>query len=109
MQTRLETLQRLATLYAAVEEMHSNELQRMMAAVRETQIAIGIEQELARSALIDSRGALLAGDKVDWMMAETEQEAAGWRRQRLEMIRHEREKLNEAAREQYVASRLRRE
>ena len=44
MQTRLKTLQRLVSLYAAVEEMHSTELQRMTAAVREAQQAIGIEQ-----------------------------------------------------------------
>jgi hypothetical protein len=109
MQTRLETLQRLVTLYAAVEEMHSAELQRMTAAVREAQHAIGVEREFARSARIDGRGALLTGDRVSWMMAETQQEAAAWRRQGLEQIRLEREEQNEAAREQYVASRLRRE
>ena len=109
MQTRLETLQRLVTLYAAVEKMHSTELQRMASAVREAQQAIGIEQEVARSARINGRGALLAGDWVSWMMAETQQETAAWRRRRLEQIRLEREELNEAAREQYVASRLKRE
>jgi hypothetical protein len=109
MRTRLETLQRLVTLYAAVEEMHSAELQRMTAAVREAQDAIGVEQEVARSARIDGRGALLTGDGVGWVMAETQQEAVGWRRRGLERIRVEREELNEAAREQYVASRLRRE
>jgi hypothetical protein len=109
MQTRLETLQRLVTLYAAVEEMHSTELQRMASAVREAQQAIGIEQEVAQSARIHGRGALLAGDRVSWMMAETQQETAAWRRQRLEQIRLEREELNEAAREQYVASRLKRD
>jgi len=109
MQTRLETLQRLVTLYAAVEKMHSTELQRMASAVREAQQAIGIEQEVARSARISGRGALLAGDRVSWMMAETQQESAAWRRRRLEQIRLEREELNEAAREQYVASRLKRE
>jgi len=109
MQTRLETLQRLVTLYTAVEELHSTELQRMASAVREAQQAIGIEQEVARSARINGRGALLAGDRVSWMMAETQQETAAWRRQRLEQIRLEREELNEAAREQYVASRLKRE
>jgi len=43
------------------------------------------------------------------MMTEIQQEAAAWRRRRLEQIRLEREELNEAAREQYVASRLKRE
>ena len=42
-------------------------------------------------------------------MTEIQQEAAAWRRRRLEQIRLEREELNEAAREQYVASRLKRE
>src|SRR5882757_8502658 len=109
MQTRLETLQRLFTLYAAVEEMHSTELQRMTTAVREAQQVIRVEQEVARAARLDGRGALLAGDRVSWMMAETQQETAAWRRQGLEQIRLEREELSEVAREQYVASRLRRE
>jgi hypothetical protein len=43
------------------------------------------------------------------MMAESQQETVAWRRRGLEPIRLEREKLSEAAREQYVASRLRRE
>jgi hypothetical protein len=109
MQTRLDTLQRLVSLYAAVEEMHSTELQRMGSAVRAAQQAIGIEQEVARSARVNGREALLAGDRVSAVMAETQQKTAGWRRRRLEQIRLEREKLNEAAREQYVASRLKRE
>jgi len=109
MQPRLKTLQRLATLYAAAEEMHSIELQRMTAAVREAQQAIGVEQEVARSARTDGRGALLTEDRVGWMMAESQQETAAWRRRRLEQVRVEREKLNDAAREQYVTSRMKRE
>ena len=109
MQSKLETLQRLVTLYAAVEEMHSTELQRMTAAVREAQQVIRAEQEVARAARLDGRGALLAGDRMSWTMAETQQETAAWRRRGLEQIHLEREELSEAAREQYVASRLRRE
>ena len=109
MQTRLEALQRLVTLYAAVEEMHSTELQRMASAVREAQQAIEIEQDVARSAWIDGCGALLEGDRLGWKTAETQREVAALRRRSLEQIRLEREELNEAAREQYVASRLKRE
>jgi hypothetical protein len=109
MQTRLETLQRLVSLYAAVEEMHSTELQRTGSAVRAAQQAIGIEQDAARWARVNGREALLAGDRLSAVMAETQQKTAGWRRRRLEQIRLERENLNEAAREQYVASRLKRE
>ena len=46
---------------------------------------------------------------MSWMMAETQQETAESRRRALEQIRVEREELNDAAREQYVASRLKRE
>jgi hypothetical protein len=109
MQPRLETLVRLMALYAAVEEMHLAELQRMTAAVRETQQAIRIEREVARSARVDIREALFVGDRVSWTMAETQQEAAESRRRALEQIRVGREELSGAAREQYVASRLRRE
>jgi hypothetical protein len=109
MQTRLDTLQRLASLYTAVEEMHLTELQRRTAAVLEAKQAIGVEQGVVRWARGDGRGALQAGDRLGWATAETQQESAAWRRERLEQIRLEREELNEDARERYVASRLRRE
>jgi hypothetical protein len=109
MQPRLETLRRLVTMYSAVEEMHSTELQRMTAAVREAQQAIGVQLNMAQSARMDGRGALRDGDRMAWKFAETRQEAAGWRRRGLEQIRLRREELNDAAREQYVASRLKRE
>jgi hypothetical protein len=109
MQPRLETLQRLVTLYAAVEEMHSTELQRMTSAVRETEQAIGVEQQVARSARLDGHEALLTGDRMGRILAETQKNTAGWRRRGLEQIRLEREELSDAAREQYVASRLKKE
>ncbi|MBB5315724.1 hypothetical protein [Tunturibacter empetritectus] len=109
MSTRLETLQRLMNLYAAVEQMHSTELQRLTTAVREAQQAIAVEQCAAQVARIDGRKALTEGDRVGWMMSETQQETAGWRRQKLEEVRVGREELSDAAREQYVASRLKKE
>jgi hypothetical protein len=109
MPPRLQTLKRLVTLYGVVEEMHSVELQRMAAAVREAQQAIGVQQQVARSARFDGRDALMAEDRVGWEIAETQAESAGWKRRRLEQIRSEREVLSDAAREQYVASRLKSE
>ena len=97
MQPRLKTLVRLVTLYAAVEEMHLAELQRMTAAVSETQEAIRVEREAARSARVDMREALLAGDRVSWTMAETQQEIAASRQLTLEQIRAGREELSDAA------------
>src|SRR5258708_37008437 len=98
MRTRLETLQRLIALYGAVEELHSTELQRMTAAVREAQQVIRAEQEVARAARTDGRGALLAGDRVSWMMTETRQETAGGRHGVVERIRLKRARRSEAAR-----------
>jgi ribosomal protein S1 len=102
-------LRRLVDLYAVVEEIHSTELQRMTAAVRETELAIVAEQHLAKSTRIDGRDALAIGDRVGWMMYETQQKTAAWRLQRIEQIRQEREQTNDAARQQYMASRLKRE
>jgi DNA-binding helix-hairpin-helix protein with protein kinase domain len=109
MSTRLETLQRLMNLYAAVEQMHSTELQRLTTAVREAQQAIAVEQSAAEVARIEGRKALTEGDRVGWMMSETQQETAWWKRQKLEEIRVDRQELSDAAREQYVASRLKKE
>ena len=109
MRPRLQTLKRLVTWYGVVEEMHSVELQRMTAAVREAQQAIGVQQQAARSARVDGRDALMADDRMGWEIAETQRESAGWKRRRLEQIRSEREVLSDEAREQYVVSRLKSE
>src|SRR5277367_4477115 len=109
MRSRLETLRRLAGLYAAVEEMHATELQRIAGAVLEAKNAIGVEREAGRLARLEGREALQSGDRVNWIMSETRQETAAWRRKKLEEIRIRREQLNDAAREQYVASRLKRQ
>lgn len=109
MRARLATLKRLVRLYGVVEEMHSVELQRMTAAVLEAQQAIGVQHEAVRAARFDGRDALNAGDRMGWTMAETLRETAGWKRRRLEEIRLELEGLSDAAKEQYVASRLKSE
>jgi hypothetical protein len=109
MQQRLETLRRLVNLHAVVEEMHSTDLQRMTAAVREAEQAIVGELEVAASARMDGRGALIAEDREGWLMSEIQHETAGWRRQRLEQVRLQREQLNDEVLQQYVASRLKRE
>src|SRR5580698_6156078 len=101
MSTRLEALQRLMNLYAAVEQMHSTELQRMTIAVHEAQRAIEMEQSVAQAARVDGREALSVEDRAGWMMSETQLETAGWRAQTLQKIRVERQVLSDAAREQY--------
>jgi len=109
MPPRLQTLKRLVTLYGVVEEMHSLELQQRTAAVQEAQQAIEVQQQVARSSRFDGRDALMADDRMGWEIAETQRESAGWKRRRLEQMRLEREVLSDAAREQYLASRIKSE
>jgi hypothetical protein len=109
MQPRAQRLKRLVNLYGIVEEMHALELQRMAASVREAERAIEAQQRIAQLARFDGRDALAEGDRMGWTAAETQQETAGWRRLRIEQVRAEREALNKAVREQYMASRLKNE
>jgi hypothetical protein len=109
MPPRLQTLKRLVTLYGVIEEMHSLELQQRTAAVQEAQQAIEVQQQVARSARFGGRDALMADDRMGWEIAETQRESAGWKRRRLEQMRLEREVLSDAAREQYLASRIKSE
>jgi hypothetical protein len=109
MPPRLQTLKRLVTLYGVVEEMHSLELQQRTAAVWEAQQAIKVQQQVTRSSRFDGRDALMADDRMGWEIAETQRESAGWKRRRLEQMRLEREVLSDAAREQYLASRIKSE
>ncbi|HZY60981.1 MAG TPA: hypothetical protein VFE38_00550 [Edaphobacter sp.] len=105
MQSRLMALKRLASLYGDVEEMHSVELQRANAAVREAEQAIGAEQRFVRSSNVEGRRALAAGDRLDWRAAQMQREMAEWRQQRLQQVHRERELVNDEAMKRYVASR----
>ncbi|MCU1320287.1 MAG: hypothetical protein JWP98_1805 [Edaphobacter sp.] len=109
MQARLTKLKRLAALYGVVERMHSVELQRTAAAVREVEQAVAMQQSVARSARFDSREALMTGDRLSWSLAKTQRETAEWRQERLEQIRLERQELSDVAKEQYAASRVKSE
>ena len=109
MRARMDALKRLAALYGVVEELHSVELQRATAALREARQAIGAQQDRARSARGDGRMAVTLGDRMGRTAAEVLGERADWKRRRLDEIRVGREELNDSAREQYVASRLKSE
>jgi hypothetical protein len=109
MAPRLTTLKRLVNLYDVVEQMHSAELQRMMLTVREVEQSIEVQRSAVNLAGLEGRGALMTGDHIGRLAAETQREVAGWMCERLEKIRLEREALREAAKEQYAASRLKSE
>ncbi len=109
MKSRLAGLQRLVSLYGGIEEMHSVELQRTMAAVQEARQAIEIQEGTVRRSASNGRDALKVGDRMDWKVAQVQREIAEWKQERLEQVRLERERSNDEARKQYIASRLRRE
>ncbi len=81
----------------------------MTAAVSEAEQAIVVELDVVKLSRMDGRGALMAEDRTGWLMSETRQGRARWRWQRLEEIRRQREQLSDEAKQQYVASRLKRE
>ena len=109
MQARLKVLRRLADLHGVVERSQVAELARCTTEVREAEAAIDLQQAAARSAAFEKRAALIVDDRMGWSLAEAQWELAGWRREGLEPIRAEREKLRASAQEQYVASRVTRE
>ncbi|WP_348268694.1 hypothetical protein P8936_05580 [Edaphobacter paludis] len=109
MHSRVDALKRLMSLYVRIEEMHSIELQRTTAAVKEAEQAIDAQEETARSSSYLGRDALIAGDQMDWAAARTQREVAEWKQQRLQQIRLEREMLSEQAGRMYRSSHLRSE
>jgi hypothetical protein len=109
MQPRLEALKRVKALYGIVEEMHFAELQRMAASLREVQEAIDLQQQLASSARLDSRNALMGDDRLGWEIADVQRATSGWKKLRLDSIRSEREVLYDAARARYIASQVKSE
>jgi hypothetical protein len=109
MHARLAMLRRLMVLYGGIEEIHSLRLQQTMVAVVETEKAIDVQQKALHSCSSHSRDALITGDRMQWASARTQRELAEWKHERLEQIRIEREKLNDVARKQYIASRLQHE
>jgi len=109
MQTRLQTLQRLVSVYGTVEEMHWAELQRMTKTVNEVQDAIEIEMQISNSTRLEGKGALVNEDRIGWEIAETRRARAGWRQRDLERIQAEQRALQVAAHDRYTASRLKSE
>ena len=95
MRSRLESLKRLVSLYGSVEAMHSTELQRRTAAVREAEQAIVAQQGALRQSSSHSRDGLNDGDRVGWKAAQVQREIAEWKQERLEQVRMERERSSE--------------
>lgn len=109
MHSRLKTWNRLKTLYESLESMRLTELRQKTAALREVERSIEMQHRMARSARFDGRDALVLGDRMSWEVAEVQRRSVGSKLRQLDQIHVERESLNDEAREQYVASRIKSE
>jgi hypothetical protein len=106
MRERLAALKRLNAVYEMVEEMHSLEARRAVAAVAEVQSVIHAEEARKYEARVNGREALLTDDRAGWSLAVVHEEIAGQRKKLLEPILEECEEKGEEARARHLASRL---
>ncbi len=109
MTRRLSLLKRLEAVYTLVEDLHSVALRQTSIRMNEADAAIAEQLARLHASRSQGREALDHGDREAWSLAETQRELASRNRERLELVRLEREKAQQFAREQYVASRLQRE
>jgi hypothetical protein len=97
---------RLATLYEAVEEAKRMELQINVHALRRAEDAIALQAGMVSVARLASRAALLEGDRMECVLAETHAEIVSWNGDRLQEIHTERGAQRDIAEEQYRQSRM---
>jgi hypothetical protein len=106
---RLARLKRIEDLYGMVEEVRSVALRQAAAKVYEVEEAISEQWGHARASANEGRLALLKGDRQQWLLAEAQREFGRIRRQQLEEVRVQREVVTDHAREEYGASRMKKE
>lgn len=70
--TAQDGMTRIARLYAKLEQMRSLELQRATSARNDVECATALQSAVIESLHIDGREALIAGDRVEWKIAETD-------------------------------------
>ena len=96
-------------MYGAVEQMRGIELEQAGTALSEAEGMLRVEREMARDATNAGREALDAGSRAEWLLSEIQQEYLEMRRGRLVGLRDERAAAWEAAREEFLLSRVRTE
>ena len=96
-------------MYGAVEQMRAIELRHAGIALGEAEGMLSAEREMAREATHAGREALGAGSRAEWLLAEIQQEYLELRRGRLTGLRDERAAAWDAARGEFLESRVRTE
>lgn len=108
MRSRIDTWKRLVKLYTALEDMHATEMQNAVLNAQTVLQGAEVERDETTRASIESRSALISGNQLKARIFDSTKRSANWRRQRLETLYLMRKQLSDAAREQYLASRIRR-
>ena len=106
---RIAALRRIARMYGAVEQMRAVELQQAGLALDEAEAMLSAEREMAQDAVKAGREALGVGSRAEWLLSEIQQQYLGMRRGRLIGLREERSALRDAARDEFLESRVRTE
>ena len=99
-------LDRLLAIRRLSEELDRNALAMVLASVHEAESAIAEQEAMQAEAKQVGRRALTTGDRSEWLMADAQNEVAGWNRKRLETLREERAKAVPPAMEKFMESRL---
>lgn len=98
-------LDRLLAIRHLSEEMDRAALASVMASVHQVESAIASQETMRLDAKQTARLALSSGDRNEWLFADAQCEVAGWNRDRLDVIRQQREIEVPPAREKFMQSR----
>ncbi|MGD0798375.1 MAG: hypothetical protein ABR910_11685 [Acidobacteriaceae bacterium] len=105
MSERARRLERLLAIRRLGEELGRRRLQTALGAVAEVEAAIGAQDARLVEAKVESREALAAGDRGEWLMADARGEVAGWNKGRLGYLLRERMSEVPPAMEMFLESR----
>jgi len=109
MTSRTKSLRRIARLYGVVEEMHSVTLRQATATVNEAEGAIRMERNAGALAAEAGRTALSAGEREEWLLSHAEGEISLMRAKLFEEMKERYVVVEQAAREEFLASRIKTE
>jgi hypothetical protein len=105
MSERARRLERLSAIRRLGEELGRRTLQMALGAVAEVESAIDAQDASLVEAKVESRDALAAGDRGEWLMADAQGEVAGWNKGRLGYLLRERMSEVPPAMEAFLESR----
>ena len=105
MSRRAERLERLLAIRRLGEDLDRRTLKIALASVAEVEAGLEQQEAALLESRIAARSALSAGDRGEWLMADAQNEVAGWNRGRLRTLLCERSNGATAAMELFLKSR----